>query len=391
MEKKSKLIFAVSVTAIISFLVSGIFHSILFRVRHGLVIDKVSTVKTLIEDYGIFESDEETMADYASMGLAAAVGDPYTMYFPKTEFTARMDSLQSVYVGVGATIGADVENDCLVVVSPMDNSPAEKAGVLAGDILLAVDGEVYKSAQISEAAYSMKNGDVGTTVTVTLKRGESEPFDVVITREKIEKETVTSKLMEDDIGYIRISEFDTTDGEVGTAKEFEDNYNGLQAAGAKKLIIDLRNNPGGEFGSVCDIADMLLPEGIITYTEDKRGKKEIVESDKKCCEMPMVVLVNGGSASASEVLTGALKDHKKATVVGTKTFGKGIVQTVIPLTDGSGMSITTSRYFTPNGTCIHDIGIQSDVVVEMETETAITKLEYSEDIQLQKAVEILKN
>lgn len=391
MEKKSKLVFAVVITAIITFFASGIFHSILFRVRHGLVLDKVSTVKTLIEDYGIYESDEETMADYASMGLAAAVGDPYTMYFPEKEFTARMDSLQSVYVGVGATIGADMENDCLVVVSPMDNSPAEKAGVLAGDILLAVDGKAFTGSQVSEAAYDMKNGDIGTTVTVTLKRGDSEPFDVVITRDKIEKETVTSKLMENDIGYIRISEFDSTDGDAGTSKEFAENYKGLIAAGAKKLIIDLRNNPGGEFGAVCDIADMLLPEGIITYTEDKRGKKETVESDKECCDMPIVVLVNGGSASASEVLTGALKDHQKATVVGTKTFGKGIVQTVIPLTDGSGMSITTSKYFTPNGTCIHDIGIEPDFVVEMETETAITKLEYKDDIQLQKAVEILKS
>jgi len=273
----------------------------------------------------------------------------------------------------------------------MDNSPAEKAGIRAGDILRAVDGEEFYSSQILDASQKLKNGEIGSEVIVTIEREGKGTFDLTVIREKIIKETVTSKLINEDVGYIRISEFDYNKERENnnTADEFKEHFNALKTAGMEKMIIDLRNNPGGELSVVCDIADMLVPKGIITYTEDKRGRRETYKSDKNECDMPIVLLVNGGSASASEVLTGALRDYGKATVVGTKTYGKGIVQTVIPFSDGSGMSVTIAKYYTPNGECIHEVGIEPDIVVEMDTDKTISDLEYNEDIQLQKAVELL--
>ena len=392
MRKDRKTLLIIVVTAVCTSIITGIFNSIIYSVRYGDAMNKITAVKSIIDNYGMYEVDEETIADYASMGMAAAVGDPYTVYYPNEEFSSYTTNLQTTYVGVGATIGADVENDRLIIVAPMDNSPAEKAGVRAGDILLAVDGESFGAQQISEASYKMRNGEVGSEVTVTIDREGKGIQDITIVRDKIIKETVSSKLMNENVGYIRISEFDSSMGKENknTADEFKEHYNALISAGMKKMIIDLRNNPGGDLDVVCQITDMLVPKGIITYTEDKRGRRETYSSDSNECDMPIVLLVNGGSASASEVLTGALKDYEKATVVGTKTYGKGIVQTVIPFTDGSGMSITMAKYYTPNGNCIHEIGIEPDVKVEMETDKAITELEFDEDIQLQKAVQLLQ-
>lgn len=392
MEKNGKTLVLIAVTAICTTIITGAVNRVVYFSRYGDAMNKIAAVKKIIDDYGMYEADEEILGDYAAMGLAAAVKDPYTVYYPKAEFSSFSTNLQTTYIGVGATIGADIENDCLVVVAPMDNSPAEKAGVRAGDILKAVNGEEFGATQISEASQLLKNGEIGSEVTVTVEREGKGEFDLTIIRDKIIKETVTSKLINDNIGYIRISEFDFSREKENknTADEFKEHYEGLISAGMEKMIIDLRNNPGGELSVVCDIADMLVPKGIITYTEDKRGKRETYTSDKNECNLPIVLLVNGGSASASEVLTGALKDYGKAKVVGTKTYGKGIVQTVIPFSDGSGMSITIAKYFTPNGKCIHEIGIKPDVTVKMDTDKAISELEYEEDIQLQKAVELLQ-
>lgn len=392
MQNRHKPILWAVCIAVCASVITSIFNRVSFGMKYGDSMQKIMTVKKIIDDYGMYEADEETLADYASIGLAASVGDPYTVYYPQTDFSSYTTNLQTTYIGVGATIGADIESDTLVIVAPMDKSPAEKAGMRAGDILVAVEGEEYTASQISEASQKLREGEIGSEVTVTLMRENKGTFDVTIIRDKIVKETVNSRLINNDIGYIRISEFDYNREKENknTADEFKEHYDALMAAGMQKLVIDLRNNPGGELSVVCDIADMLLPKGIITYTEDKRGRRENYRSDSDECNLPIVVLVNGGSASASEVLTGALKDYEKATVVGTKTYGKGIVQTVIPFTDGSGMSITIAKYYTPNGNCIHEIGIEPDVVVEMSTEKTITELSYDEDIQLQKAVELLR-
>ncbi len=390
MQSKKNLVFTIVITAIITALVSNICFNLAYFGSYGKSVQKISVVKNMLSEYSLFNVDEDKVADYASMAMAAAVDDPYTAYYPKDDFSSYRTNIVSTYVGVGATLGADTENDCLVVVAPMEDSPSEKAGMKSGDIITAIDGRVYNSAQLSEAATYLKNGEAGSTVTVSLKREDKE-FDIVITRDKIVKISVKSKMLSNDIGYIRITGFESKTESDGkdTYDEFCENLDALKSAGMKKMVIDLRDNPGGDLNVVCEIADSLLPKGTITYTEDKHGKRNTMTSDDKQLDLPAAVLVNGGSASASEVLTGALMDYDKATVIGEKTYGKGIVQTVFPFSDGSGMSITTAKYYTPNGNCIHGIGIEPDITVELKTDKAISDLTLEEDTQLQKAIEVL--
>lgn len=353
---------------------------------------KVSAVADMINKYGLFDVDTDKMRDYALIGMSAAVDDPYTAYYPKDEFQSYRENITTSYVGIGATIGADVEHNCLVIISPMEDSPAEKAGVKSGDILVAVDGTAYFSNGVSDAANYLKRGEEGTTAVLTLEREGKGRFELTVERQKIVKITVKSKMLADGVGYLRITGFEASLDKASkdTYQDFCEHLDALKTAGMSSLIIDIRDNPGGDLNIVCEIADKLLPEGMITYTEDKYGNKRELKSDNEELGMPMAILVNGGSASASEILTGALKDNGKATVIGTKTFGKGIVQTVFPFSDGSGMSLTTAKYYTPSGVCIHGIGIEPDIAIEMNTDKAISELSESEDIQLQKAMEVLK-
>ncbi|MDD6735044.1 MAG: S41 family peptidase [Clostridiales bacterium] len=393
MNSKKRYIFTIVITALVTCLATNVVRDVTYVTNEGRSLRKISAVKKMLSNYSLFDIDEEKVADYASMAMAAAIDDPYTAYYPKEDFSSYKSNIMSTYVGIGATLGADIESDRLVVVSPMEDSPAEKSGIRSGDIITAIDGKQFGANQLSEAATYLKNGEEGTDVALTLNREGTGQFDVTVTRSEIIKISVKSKMLSDNIGYVRITGFESK----GTAKsnstydEFREHMSALQSAGMERLIIDLRDNPGGDLNVVCDIADMLLPKGIITYTEDKHGKRTTMNSDSNEVDMPMAVLVNGGSASASEILTGALKDYKKATVIGTKTYGKGIVQTVYPFTDGSGISITTAKYYTPSGVCIHQIGIEPDITVEMNTNKAISELELSEDTQLQKAIETVLN
>lgn len=392
MKGKKKLICIIVVTAAVSCLLTSAAKDIISAKSSGLSLQKISVVKKMLSEYALFDVDEEKVADYASMAMAAAVDDPYTVYYPKDEFSSYRDNIMSTYVGIGATLGADMQENCLVVVSPMEDSPAEKAGVKSGDKIIAIDKKQFEANQLSEAAAYLKNGEEGSSVVMTVERdGKTE--DITVTREKIVKNSVKSKMLTEDIGYLRITGFESKSDNTSknTYDEFCEHISALKSAGMKKLVIDVRDNPGGDLNVVCNIADALLPKCLITYTEDKHGKRTTVNSDEKCVDVPMAVLVNGGSASASEVLTGALKDNEKAVVIGTKTYGKGIVQTVYPFSDGSGMSITTAKYYTPSGICIHQIGIEPDIVIESNSDKAISALEPAEDVQLQKAIETLNN
>lgn len=392
MKGKKKLICIIAVTAAVSCLLTSAAKDIISAKSSGLSLQKISVVKKMLSEYALFDVDEEKVADYASMAMAAAVDDPYTVYYPKDEFSSYRDNIMSTYVGIGATLGADMQENCLVVVSPMEDSPAEKAGVKSGDKIIAIDKKQFEANQLSEAAAYLKNGEEGSSVVMTVERdGKTE--DITVTREKIVKNSVKSKMLTEDIGYLRITGFESKSDNTSknTYDEFCEHISALKSAGMKKLVIDVRDNPGGDLNVVCNIADALLPKCLITYTEDKHGKRTTVNSDEKCVDVPMAVLVNGGSASASEVLTGALKDNEKAVVIGTKTYGKGIVQTVYPFSDGSGMSITTAKYYTPSGICIHQIGIEPDIVIESNSDKAISALEPAEDVQLQKAIETLNN
>lgn len=391
MNSKKSFILTVVITALAASLVTNAARDLMYGTAGGRSLQKISAVKKMLSDYSLFEVDEKKVADYASMAMAAAVEDPYTAYYPEEEFSSYRDNLVSSYVGIGATLGADVESNCLVIVSPMEDSPAEKAGLKSGDVIAAIDGKSYEANELSAAATYLKNGEEGSAATVTVERENKGRLDITVTREKIIKKSVKSEMLTDGVGYLRITGFESKadNGEKNTYDEFSEHLAALKTAGMKSLVIDLRDNPGGDLNVVCKIADSLLPEGIITYTEDKHGKRTTINSDKNETDIPMAVLVNGGSASASEVLTGALKDYKKATVIGTKTYGKGIVQTVYPFSDGSGISITTAKYYTPAGVCIHGIGIEPDISVELESDKAISELELAEDTQLRSAIEVL--
>lgn len=397
MESSKKTIKIIAITAVVTCLLTNTVRDIMYVNNNGVVNNKVKKVADIINTYGLFDIDEEKMADYAATGLAVSVDDHYTNYYNKEEFASFNTSLSNSFYGIGIVISVDTKTNKLIVVSPIEGGPSANAGIMPGDYIVAVDGVEYSGNQMNEAVSLMRGDSLedkkGTQVTVTVERAGIRN-DYVITRDIVRINSVNSKMVDDEIGYVRITAFnavdDKSDGSQDTYDEFIAAIDSLKAEGMKKLVIDLRNNPGGSLSVVNKIADELLPAGIITYTETKTGKREEYTSSAGELGIPMTVLVNGGSASASEVLTGALKDYKKATVIGTKTFGKGVVQTVIPLGDGSGISLTTSKYYSPSGVCIHGIGIEPDIVVEADETKQISDLSVDEDIQLQKAIEVLK-
>jgi len=330
------------------------------------------------------EIDEEKLMEYAIKGMFQGAEDPYTTYMTEKEFTELMTRTQGSYGGIGVIITPG-EDGLVTVVSPIENTPGERAGIVTNDKILSVDGKSVSGEQLDYAADLMK-GDPGTEVVLSIWReSRKEPFDISLTREKIRLETVRSEVLENDIGYLRISMFDEE-----TAKDFKEHINALEKKGIKGLVIDLRNNPGGLLDQCLKVADVILGEQVIVYTEDRHGNREIEESDKKQLDIPLTILVNNGSASASEILAGAVKDGNRGKIIGTTTFGKGLVQQVKPLKDGTGFKYTVSQYFTPNGTNIHGTGVEPDIVVELPEELREeSTIERSKDSQLKKAIEVI--
>ena len=345
-------------------------------------------IKQTIDKYYLWNDDidEAKLVDGAVEGYVAGLGDEYTEYIPADEMEEYTEEITGNFVGIGIYMIADEESERVVVYYPIPESPAEKAGIKAGDYIISVDGTEYTSDDFDNIANYIK-GEEGTTVHLEVERnGERLSFD--ITRERINTNPITTKLIEDKIGYLKLPSFDE-----GTAEDFKTKVEELQSEGAKSLIIDLRNNGGGIVEEATEIADDLLEKGnTIISTVDNADKKEITYSkEDPIFTMPVVVLVNENSASASEILACSLQDNERATLVGTKTYGKGIIQTLLSLTDGSGLKITTEEYYTPKGTQIHKVGITPDEVVELpETVETIYSVEEDQDTQLQKAIEILK-
>lgn len=357
-----------------------------FSNKFGMV--EMMLDKRYLYDYDKTKAREEALASYVD-----ALGEPYTKYYNPEEFSSYMTNIQDGYVGIGVIVGVNEENR-IEVIAPYEGSPAFEAGVQPGDILTAIDGAEYGGDRLNEAVNSIKSGKEGTTVNITILRNGSETITLDVERRDIASDSVKAQMIDSDIGYIRITGFnmESENGEHSTFSEFKDKFAELESAGMKKLIIDLRDNPGGILNEACSIADMLLPEGTITYTENKEGEKQYYSSDAESKDIPMAVLINGNSASASEVLTGALKDYGKAVVIGEKSYGKGIVQDVYPFYDGSGISLTSSKYYTPNGVCIHEIGIEPDISVTMPEEYKgmfASMIERDKDVQLQKAIEVI--
>ena len=347
------------------------------------VEDKLGAIKSVIDNDYYEDVDKEALENGIYKGLVEGLDDPYSTYYTEEEYAEMMESSEGVYQGIGAYLEQDRETMQIKVVRPISGSPAEQVGLLADDIIVEVDGEDITSQDINLVVSKIR-GEAGTKVNIGIRRaGESQILYFDIIRAEVESETVDYEMLEDNIGYIYLSEFDDV-----TTRQFTDAMEDLKSQGMDSLILDLRDNPGGNLDVAVDIADYILPEGLVVYMEDKNGKREEYRSDASHhWDKPIAILVNGNSASASEIVCGALKDYDRATLVGTKTFGKGIVQQILPLGDGSGIKVTIARYYTPNGTCIHGEGFQPDVEVEFDTDLY---LEEETDTQLVKAIEVLK-
>lgn len=351
------------------------------------VRSKISRIKSIIDTYYLNDIDEEKMVEGMYKGLVSSLEDPYSVYYTKDEFNALMESSSGSYCGIGAYVSQDVKTGVITIVKPFEGGPAYEAGVLPGDIIYKVQGEEATGKDLSEIVSRMK-GEEGTKVDIEIIReSESEPIKLTIERRTVEVPTISYEMLDNKVGYIQIAEFDEV-----TGPQFRSAITDLDEQGMKGLVIDLRNNPGGLLDTVCDMLDRMLPEGLIVYTEDKNGTRteEVKSTAAESFNKPLVVMINGNSASASEVFAGAIQDYGVGTILGTTSFGKGIVQSVIPLSDGSGVKVTVSKYYTPKGRNIHEIGIEPDVVVELndKLKTKVT-IDKSEDNQLQEAIKII--
>ena len=347
------------------------------------VVQKIETLEELIDRmFYLHEVTDEELTEGIYRGMLKALDDPYSVYYTKEEVEELQMSTAGIYYGIGAYIMFDKEGNSTKISSVMPDSPAERAGLRANDLIYAIDGESIYGMQTSDSVKLIK-GEENTEVVLSILR-DGERMDVTVIRGKVETPTVVSRMLEDRMGYIQIVEFDDV-----TSGQFENALKDLKSQGMKGLILDLRQNPGGNLDTVVEIGEMLLPKGLIVYTEDKNGKREEYRSNGKHeIDIPMTVLVDMNSASAAEILAGAIQDYKKGTLIGTTTDGKGIVQAVRSLRDGSAVKITISSYFTPNGRNIHGVGIEPDIICEFDGETYYST-EGEVDNQLNKAKEVL--
>lgn len=348
--------------------------------------DKMAVIQELINSYYYFDIDEQKVADGLYTGLLYGLDDPYSVYYNEENYTSMMETSEGRYCGIGVMVSQNIKTGVITVVRPFKNGPGYEAGMAKDDIIYAVNGEEVTGKDINVVVSEMK-GEEGTPVTVTIYReATNEYIDMTMNRRIVESETVTSNMLKDNIGYIELTEFDDV-----TYNQFMEAVQSLESQGMKKLVVDLRGNLGGNLDSVTSILDEILPEGLLISIVDKNDKGEKYYSDeKKQMNIPMAVLVNGNSASASEVFAGAIQDYQWGTIVGTQSYGKGIVQSVIPLGDGTGVKITMAKYLTPNGRDVHKIGITPDVVVELDESLAGKNYTQDEDNQLQEAVRILE-
>ncbi|MHC1749909.1 MAG: S41 family peptidase [Cellulosilyticaceae bacterium] len=353
--------------------------------RYDYIDKKLQVIENALGEHYIGDLDREKLEQGIYKGFVSAVGDPYTSYFSPKEFKSFMEKSSGVYAGIGVQMTIDSDENAIVTVEVFKGSPAEKAGMLPQDRIIKAAGKRLTDKDFDLAPTLIK-GEPGTKVMVTVFRpSENKTYDLEITRENVVYPTVDYKMLQNDIGYISVKEFEEL-----TYKQFKASLTELESKHAKGLIIDLRNNPGGLLHITVKMVDELIPKGVIVSTKDNKGKIITENADDKYTDIPIVVLVNSQSASAAEVLAGALKDHQRAKLVGTTTFGKGIVQSIMPLTDGSALKVTTAQYFTPSGVCIQGKGIEPDVKAELAPELMIKgKLSEEEDTQLQKAKEVL--
>ena len=350
--------------------------------------EKLELILELIDAYYYEDVDLEEMLESAAIGLTAGVGDVYTNYFTKEDMEAFNEETEGEYAGIGCQLLADSSDQMITITRVFKGSPAEEVGMRSGDKIVYVN-DVYYSAYEMDAAVDVMRGAPGESVKITVLRG-LDTVDFEVTRKVININYVEHHILEGNIGYVLVYDF------LGQAVEgFAEALEAFKAANVSGMIIDLRNNGGGLLDASIEMADLILPEGVVVSIRDKLGNEEVFSTDGEYYDVPMVVLVNGYSASASEILSGAIRDHEAGMLVGTKTFGKGVVQSGSDFPDGSGLKLTTARYYTPSGECIHEVGIEPHVSVELDedavTTYGINNLPHEKDAQLQKAIEMLKN
>ena len=389
-----KTIMIIVLTAFITFIITsiGMYKYIENDGKLAALADSTSNdiainlakYKEIINKYYLGEVDEEKLKEGAIKGYIEGLDDPYTEYISKEEMEEYMEDTLGNYVGIGIYMTADKKSDKVKVLSPIKDSPAEKAGIEPGDIIVSVNGKTYNSSEMSTMTNDIK-GEEGTEVEITILRG-TETKEFKIKRKKIKVNPVESKVLENNIGYIKFTSFDET-----TAEDFKTKYEELKKSKIKSLIIDLRNNGGGLVDQALKIADyMTEKDSVLLYEVDKKGNEEVKKSENNpIISEPVIILTNENTASASEILAGALKDLGKAKIVGTKTYGKGVIQQILSVKDGSGIKLTVEEYQTPNRNKINKIGIEPDETVELPSDVeSVINVPEEKDTQLQKAKEI---
>ncbi|MGL5434005.1 MAG: S41 family peptidase [Lachnospiraceae bacterium] len=373
---------------------------------------KVETLESYIDNFYLFDKDNEKLEDGIYQGLMSGLEDPYSVYYTVDAYQKMKESTEGKYCGIGAMVSQNAQTGIITIVRVFEGSPSEEAGLLPGDIIYKVEEEEVTGFDLDLLVSEHIRGLENTKVNITVLRA-NDYQELSITRREIEVPTVEHKMLADNTGYVMVSQFD-----IVTPSQFIEAIEDLEEQGMERLVIDLRGNPGGVLDTVVEMAAYILPEdrmeGMIVYTEDKNekgakyfckdGKIQMTSNDGSGTDsrypkqdghqldIPIAVLINGNSASASEVFAGCMKDYEWATLVGTTTFGKGIVQHLIPLSDGTAIKLTTSHYFTPDGFDLHGKGIEPDVEIELDEElrTKVT-VEPEDDNQLQKAIEVLKD
>ena len=351
------------------------------------VTDKEEEIYNTIDEYYLNGIDNDKMKDGIYKGMVDSLGDPYTVYYNSEEYKQFTSSSSGTYSGIGVAVSQNVTTGAITIVKTFKKGSGEKEGMKPGDVIYKVEGKKIEGLELSKVV-SMIKGEEGTFVKVTVLRDGKE-IEFNLERKKLEVDTVNYRMEERSgkkIGYISVSEFDEV-----TASQFKNAISELNKEGMEGLVIDLRDNPGGLLDVTCEMLDRMIKKGLLVYTVDKNGKRVDEDAtDSDSFDKPVAILVNGNSASASEVFSGAMKDYKAATLVGTRTFGKGIVQSIVPFGDGTAMKVTVSKYYTPNGVNIHGTGIEPDVVVELSKDaTKNGKYDRKYDNQLDKALDVV--
>lgn len=348
------------------------------------IVSKLDVLEGYINKYYLYDTDSVDFTDGICKGLIGSLDDVYSVYYSKEDYDKLKEQTSGNYCGLGAYVSQDPDTGQISILQVIKDSPAEDIGLQTGDIIYAVDGQLAAEKDLSTVVSWLK-GIAGTSAELEYYR-DGEKHKATFTRREIETESVAFEMLKDSIGYIQVSTFADS-----TTHQFCEAVDELEKKGAKGFIIDLRDNGGGLLDVSTDMANYILDSGLIVSTKTKAGVESEVEADAEhCLDAPVIVLINGNSASASEVFAGALKDHNKAVLVGTKSFGKGIVQTLFPLNDGSAVKITTSEYFTPSGKNIQGTGIEPDVNIELDKDALKDGYEKEKDSQLNKALEVMK-